>query len=131
MAEEDKKIRTDADRIADAILKTLEAIDKVTETDKAVAYARKGKILTGFVHWLLKRPAACLECQEKLDPKLRELCPKHTGIAVSVNFLRDKAKEHAPKIAMWGMSKAQEVIDKYLGNTIDATPDDDFAPPKE
>jgi hypothetical protein len=130
MAEDEKK-RTDTDRISDAILKTLAALDNVDEEDDKTEDAKKLAILKGFTHWLLKRPAVCLECQVKLDPKLRELCPKHTAFAVGTDYIRNKAKEHGPRLAVAAMGKATELFEKYLGETEAKDPSDDFTPPEK
>lgn len=40
----------------------------------------------------------CKECEDKLDPRIRERCPKHVGLMLAADFAKAKAKEHGPAI---------------------------------
>jgi len=38
----------------------------------------------------------CRECDDKLDPRVRERCPKHVGLMLAADYAKAKAKEHGP-----------------------------------
>lgn len=38
----------------------------------------------------------CKECEDKLDPRIRERCPKHVGLMLAADYAKAKAKEHGP-----------------------------------
>jgi len=92
--------------------------DAITKTIAALNGAKKEEwpaLLEKLVNYT-RKIAVCADCGEKLDPRLRDRCPKHAGIDAAKQFIANKAKEHGPTIVMNAMSKAAEALDKMLGD---------------
>lgn len=92
------------------------AIEKATTALGAAQSSEWPALLERFASWVQKLPAVCADCDERLEPRIRDRCPKHAGIDAAKTWGANKIKEHGPAIVMKTMSKAAEALDKWLGD---------------
>ncbi len=96
MTETNKTEAKVAKHIDEAIAK-LRGLNAASNTPEEHA-TRVREILTALaLRSALAGPSdQCKECEDKLDPRIRERCPKHVGLMLAADFAKAKAKEHGP-----------------------------------
>lgn len=100
-----------------------EAIEKVATLNGAngTPPATRDRLREILTHLALRSavaglPDKCVECENKLDSRLRVRCPKHVGIFLATDFAKSKAREHGPVLAAKAVMAAQGLVDEYLSD---------------